>query len=141
MAKIIVHPTQKEIEVAQGSNLRTALIEAGFEINSPCGGCASCARCVIIVKSQKENLSDFSFEEKQLLGNVFHITGERLSCQTLVYGDVEIDVSQHVRSGPKPKTQRRSKKEAEQIIEERIEKAKERPQKQGGLKKPKTFKS
>jgi hypothetical protein len=41
------------------------------------------------------NLSPQTFEELRLLGNVFHITKERLSCQTKLLGDVTLDISAH----------------------------------------------
>jgi hypothetical protein len=41
------------------------------------------------------NLAPQTFEELRLLGNVFHITKERLSCQTKIKGDVTIDISAH----------------------------------------------
>ena len=77
-----------EIEVEVGANLRDSLISNGLNIKSTCGGCASCGQCVVIINANAESLSEISFEEKQILGNVFHLTAERLSCQTTVNGDV-----------------------------------------------------
>ncbi len=141
MAQITVLPSGQSIEVTDKSNLRDSLLAAGLPIKSTCGGCASCGQCVVIIKDGFDCLSDISFEEKQLLGNVFHITQERLSCQTEVLGDLTVDISQHLESKPKPKTMRRSKQEAEQVITDRKEKAKERPQRQGGNKRPRAFKT
>ena len=131
----------ESLEVLDGSNLRDSLIQANYPVKSTCGGCASCGQCVIVLKDGEDYVSDISFEEKQLLGNVFHITGERLSCQTTVHGDIHIDISSHLEVKTKPKTMRRSKEEAENIISERKEKAKETPQRQGGGKRPKAFKT
>ena len=39
-----------------------------------------------------------TFEELRILGNVFHITKERLSCQTRLTGDATIDISAHENS-------------------------------------------
>lgn len=141
MPKMTVLPGNTILEVEMGSNLRTSLMENGFNIKSTCGGCASCSQCVVVIKNGAESLSDISFEEKQLLGNVFHLTSERLSCQTTVNGDIVVDVSAHVEDSikVKPKTHRRTRDEANQVLEDRKQKAKERPQKQGGLKRPKPF--
>lgn len=140
MAKITVLPYKKEITVSDGSNLREELIAAGLTIKSPCGGCASCSQCVITVKDNFDNLSEIGFEEKQILGNVFHITQERLSCQTTVLGDITIDISNHKQASEKPsKVVRRSKEDAEKIIEERKERFKDKPVRQGGFKRPKSF--
>ena len=115
-------------------------MEAGFDIKSTCGGCASCAHCVVVISEGEDNISETSFEEKQILGNVFHLTKERLSCQTKVLGDISVDISAHLQDKPKPKTHRRTREQAETVIEERKQKSKERPQRQGGLKRPKPFK-
>lgn len=143
MPKIKVLPHDIEIEVNHGDNLRTSLISSELNIKSPCGGCASCGQCIVIIKDNYASLSDISFEEKQLLGNVFHITQERLSCQTNILGDVTVDVSNHVPLETKStsKTVRRSREEADKVVEDRRAKAKEKPQRQGGFKKPKAFKS
>ncbi len=141
MPIIKVVPSESKIEVEEGANLRTSLLKNGFEIKSTCGGCASCGQCVVVIKEGTDNISEVSFEEKQLIGNVFHITSERLSCQTKVLGDITVDISRHLNQvKEKPKTVRRTKEEAEAVIQERKEKASERPAKQGGFKRPKPFK-
>lgn len=142
MEKVFIEPLNKTIEVEKGSNLREALINSGIEITSPCGGCASCTKCVIIVKSGGESLSDIEFTEKQMIGNVFHLTGERLSCQAKVLGSVHIDISAHI---PEPikKESKIVHKTRSKVVEEREERKAERdakPPKEGGWYKPKSFK-
>ena len=141
MNKITVLPQNKVIESADGANLRELLISEGLQVKSPCGGCASCGQCVVTIAMGSENLNDIPFEEKQLLGNVFHITNERLSCQTTVQGDITVDISAHDQLNKKPViTKRRTQSEVEQIKEERKEKRALRPEKEGGKKRPKSFK-
>ena len=139
MASIKVLPGDSQIQVEDGANLRDALTQAGFLIKSTCGGCATCALCVVVVPSGEENLSEITFEEKQLLGNVFHITNERLSCQTNVLGDVTVDISAHLEKKKPVVTKRRTKEEKEKIIQDRKDNRKERPAKLGGGKRPKAF--
>ncbi len=142
MYKLTVMPSGQIIEVDEGENLRQSLIKNGLSVKSPCGGCASCGQCIITVKDGLNNLSDISFEEKQLLGNIFHMTQERLSCQTTIVGDVTVDITNHMEKKATPvMTKRRTKDEAEKIIEERKENSKNRPERQGGFKKPKSFTS
>jgi len=93
--KCTLWPSGEVIELNQTETLLTQLKAQGKKIKSSCGGCASCSDCVFIVKSGEENLTPQTFEELRLLGNVFHITKERLSCQTKVVGDVTIDISLH----------------------------------------------
>lgn len=141
MHKVTVLPGTEVIEVESGSNLREALIAQGQTIKSPCGGCASCGQCVVVVKSGFEGLSEITFEEKQIIGNVFHITQERLSCQTSINGDITVDVSAHIEVEKKKPivTKRRTREQADTIIEERRENSKNRPEREGGFNKPKSF--
>lgn len=139
MNKITILPDNKIIELDSKTDLRMGLIQAGFPIKSTCGGCASCGTCVIKVVAGDENLSEISFEEKQLLGNVFHITKERLSCQATISGHVTIDITEHKTEpvASKPKTLVRKSKEIEEnkLNQEQTEK----PIKEGGFKKPRAF--
>lgn len=144
--KVTVNPDGKIIEVNEQDSLFTQLKSHGYNINSTCGGCASCGRCVVKVIAG-EAFNEPPFEERQLLGNVFHITHERLSCQTYVYGDVTIDISDHIET-PAPKkvlTKVRKKADLPRIQEEKEQEKMEkrlqnpRPKKLGGGRRPKAF--
>lgn len=137
MHKITVNPGNKIIEVNDQANLRDALISNGVEVKSTCGGCASCADCVVIIKDGHDNLNEINFEEKQLLGNVYHLTQERLSCQTEVMGDISVDVSAHLPRKTPPKTIRKTKEDIEQSASERTQE--DRPAREGGFRKPRAF--
>lgn len=84
------HPT---IEVPYGANLMTALLEGGLPVASSCAGEGVCAKCKItIVKGEKnlspeEDLEVFLKEKNKIPESV------RISCQTRVLGDVEVDAS------------------------------------------------
>lgn len=93
--KVTLWPSGEVLELSSEDTLLNELKKAGKKIKSSCGGCATCADCTIIVKSGEANLSPQTFEELRLLGNVFHITKERLSCQTRIIGDVTLDISAH----------------------------------------------
>ena len=64
-----------------------------------------------------------------MLGNVFHITKERLACQTKITGDVTIDISHHDQAADqkklknkkhnKNKPKRRKPEEVKEILDER----------------------
>jgi len=136
MNQIKLLPSGKIVQAKSGENLREALIQNGFEIKSSCGGCASCGDCVLKIIDGEEHLDEISFEEKQLLGNVYHITSERLSCQLTVQGDLTIDISNHSQNSiVKPKTVVRKSGEAREEKEEEV-----KPPKEGGWKKPRAFK-
>jgi ferredoxin len=95
MYKCTLWPSGEVLEVNGEENLLQQLKKAGKKIKSSCGGCATCGDCVLVVKSGEMNLIPQTFEELRLLGNVFHITKERLSCQTKITGDVTLDISIH----------------------------------------------
>jgi ferredoxin len=93
--KVTLWPSGETLELNSEDTLLNQLKKAGKKIKSSCGGCATCSDCIVIVKSGEMNLSPQTFEELRLLGNVFHITKERLSCQTKITGDVTLDISAH----------------------------------------------
>jgi ferredoxin len=94
--KVTLKPSGAVVEVEEGKNLLQALRDDGDTyIKSSCGGVASCSDCIIKIVSGEDNLTPPPFEELKLLGNVFHITKERLACQTKILGPVTIDISKH----------------------------------------------
>jgi len=93
--KVKIAPHESEISVAEGENLLIALRKANVYVKSSCGGHASCSDCLIKITDGLDHLNEPSFEETKLIGNVFHITKERLSCQTMITGDIAIDLSGH----------------------------------------------
>lgn len=93
--KVTLKPEGKVVEVEEGVNLLKALRETGDYVKSSCGGHATCSDCIIKVVSGEDYLTPPPFEELKILGNVFHITKERLACQTCITGDVTIDISKH----------------------------------------------
>lgn len=95
MPKCILRPSGEQVEVQEGVNLLEALRAQDIYIKSSCGGHATCSDCVIKIVSGEDHLSSPPFEELKLLGNVFHITKERLACQTCISADVTIDISGH----------------------------------------------
>ena len=93
--KVTLRPSNQIIEVEEEINLLEALRNNDVYIKSSCGGHATCSDCICKVVLGEDNLVSPPFEELKLLGNVFHITKERLLCQTKVLGDVVIDITKH----------------------------------------------
>lgn len=130
MVDIIVKPENTSISVDESDSLLDSLRKKNIYIKSSCGGNASCGDCVIKVASGEDNLTPPTFEEIKLLGNVFHITRERLSCQSHPRGNVTIDVSNHdlsrdqerlknKSSSLRPKSKVKSKVRKKKEVEER----------------------
>lgn len=130
--KCTLWPSGEVLELNGEETLLNQLKKAGKKIKSSCGGCATCSDCMIVVKSGELNLTPQTFEELRLLGNVFHITKERLSCQTKITGDVTLDITAHDKSTsskptsvPKSTTTKLKKRED---IEKSVRQNEEKPQ-------------
>ena len=93
--KVTLKPSGEVVIVEEGKNLLEALREQNIYIKSSCGGHATCSDCVIKIVSGEDYITPPPFAELKLLGNVFHITKERLACQTCLTGDVTIDIGKH----------------------------------------------
>ena len=93
--KVTLRPSGEIVEVEEGRNLLEALREKNIYIKSSCGGHATCSDCVLKVVSGEDYITPPPFSELKLLGNVFHITKERLACQTCLTGDITVDISKH----------------------------------------------
>lgn len=109
----------KEIEVAEGANLRTALLENGIPVHHDvmdfttaivqyvnCHGLGQCGTCHVHVKSGMENCSPKGWwENLRLKMSTFAIGHEdvvRLSCQTKVMGDMEVEVQPKINFSGEP---------------------------------------
>lgn len=135
MPKLILRPSGQVIEISEDQNVLDCLRAEEIYIRSSCGGGASCGDCMIKVVSGEDHLSPPPFEEIQLLGNVFHLTKERLACQLKISGDVSIDISHHNLKADQDKREKKNKdfskskikvKKKDQVQEEKIERDKER---------------
>lgn len=133
--KVTLWPSGETLEFNSEETLLAQLKKAGKKIKSSCGGCATCTDCMIVVKTGEMNLTPQTFEEVRLLGNVFHITKERLSCQTKITGEVTLDITAHDKtttslqsSGPKSTTTKLKKREeVQKAVRENEEKLEAKP--------------
>lgn len=98
----------KDAEVAEGTNLRRAAFANGIGIHHDlvmpeslvqylnCQGFGMCATCYVFVKKGQENLSPPGTWERARLGvslcAIGHEQEIRLSCQTTVLGDCEVEI-------------------------------------------------
>ncbi len=143
--KVTILPSNQVVEVSEEMNLLEALRAQDVYIKSSCGGVASCSDCIIKISAGSDYLNSPSFEEERLLGNVFHITKERLSCQTKISGDVIIDISKHDKQADQQKLLSKTNKfskvrKSKDIPEKQVEEEVPKKPKVGGLRRPKGFK-
>lgn len=99
---IVFTPSGKRGRFAVGTPVLTAARQLGVDIDSVCGGRAICGRCQINVgvgefakhgiTSAANHVSEFSKAEERY-GKIRGLApGRRLSCQTIIKGDLVIDV-------------------------------------------------
>ena len=101
---------KKTVDVPDGTNLRAAALQAGIEVYSGidkvlhCPGFGMCTTCTVRIKKGTENVSRQGFWEKMNMLKCIPVPfaffariGEedkmRLSCQTKVHGDVEVETT------------------------------------------------
>lgn len=82
-----------EITVEAGANLMKSLLAAGLPVASSCNGDGVCAKCRIEIVEGAENLSPIGPLEQMLRDRLRIAKGVRISCQTVVLGDVRVDAT------------------------------------------------
>lgn len=80
MAKLIFVDSEEEVEVSDGSGLQEACENVGVPFACSEGVCGT---CVIEILEGMENLTEFTQEEEDFLGDM---ENERLACQCKVTG-------------------------------------------------------
>ncbi|MFB6145453.1 MAG: 2Fe-2S iron-sulfur cluster-binding protein [Candidatus Nanohaloarchaea archaeon] len=84
----------KEVEAEDGQDILNALLEGGEEWMHACGGFCNCTTCRVRIEEGEDNISPMQDDEKNTLrrfkGDEVLEGPFRLSCQTKVYGDIEI---------------------------------------------------
>lgn len=79
----------KEIEAKQGETILQIALDNGVPMEHACGGNGFCTTCLCRVKNGMENLSPRNDREENM-GVVDD--PERLSCQSQVLGDVDVEI-------------------------------------------------
>jgi 2Fe-2S ferredoxin len=91
MPRISFVKNKPALIVANGANLMQSLLAAQIPVASSCHGDGVCCKCVVSVLKGLENLSKRNEIETQLAKRNSLEANRRVSCQTLVLGDIEID--------------------------------------------------
>lgn len=117
--KVTIWPNGESFTIDKETTLLKALKDKDIYVKSSCGGVGSCGDCVIKVHTGENNLTPPTFNEIKLLGNVFHITKERLSCQATCNGNVTIDVSHHDKAKDQTKTANKKFKKKNTLLKKK----------------------
>ena len=82
----------KTVEATEGESILKIALDSGIPMEHACGGNGFCTTCMCTVKQGMENLSPRNDREENM-----GITSDpwRLSCQSRIKGDIEIEVTEY----------------------------------------------
>ena len=83
------------LEFKAGENLLDTLNANKVGISQSCGGHGSCTTCRVLVLSGLENCAPRTAIEQERADERDFAPNERLSCQTDLLGDVEIEITSY----------------------------------------------
>lgn len=82
MIRIKFVPDNKVVDLREDETILQCAVRSGVYIHTVCGGKASCCECKVKIIDGLEYITKADFDELRLVGNAFHVTKERLSCQS-----------------------------------------------------------
>jgi uncharacterized 2Fe-2S/4Fe-4S cluster protein (DUF4445 family) len=85
-------PIGKRVAVAPNTTLLEAAQQAGLALASACGGMGSCGQCRLLILAG--SVSPPTVDEKYILTEPELQRGQRLACNTHIYGNVKVRVPQ-----------------------------------------------
>ncbi|MEK6773397.1 MAG: 2Fe-2S iron-sulfur cluster-binding protein [Bdellovibrionota bacterium] len=93
MPKIVLHKNQIQFEVFAGANLMQSLLDQQIPVASSCGGDGICGKCRIQIIAGQNQLPPPN-ETETFLAEINDLKkNERISCQTQVLNDIEVDTN------------------------------------------------
>lgn len=95
MPRVTIQSAEAEprvVEVPAGTTLFEAGAKLTAGIDTACVGKGTCGLCRVKIIAGAENLAAYTDEERKHLGNVYHLTKVRLSCRSVLHGDVTFEV-------------------------------------------------
>jgi len=94
MTTLTLMPSGKTLDVAPGSSLLQAIIQAGVQLAGKCGGNASCGGCHVFIQEGRKTVSRLTPAENAKLDTLVGVGSKsRLACQvTLGAEPVTVEV-------------------------------------------------
>lgn len=93
MTTLTIQPANITVEVAAGTNLLQAILDAGQKLVTKCGGKASCGGCHIFLTGGRKGISKMTPEENAKLDTIVGIGSKsRLACQMTILGTEPVTV-------------------------------------------------
>jgi ferredoxin, 2Fe-2S len=101
--KVTFLPANKTVEFESGKlpyshhgkpeSLLDIALHFGIQLEHACGGSCACTTCHVVVKSGEENLTEMQDDEGDRLFDAADLTlHSRLGCQSVVKGDVIVEI-------------------------------------------------
>jgi len=84
MPRIRFLPSDTLIECDVGQSIFDVGWKKDVDLRSACIGKGTCGLCRIVVVAGADHLSPYNDVEEKHLGNLYHLTKRRLSCQSLI---------------------------------------------------------
>ena len=82
--------TQWKSTAKRGETLLDVAYRCKAPVHTLCNGIGACVQCKVRVEKDEEQLREPTALEKDRMGNIFHLTRERLACQTCVLGPIKV---------------------------------------------------
>ena len=93
MTTLTIMPANVTVEVAAGTNLLQAILDAGQALVTKCGGKANCGGCHIFLTGGRKGISKMTPEENAKLDTIVGIGSKsRLACQMTILGTEPVSV-------------------------------------------------
>ena len=85
MTTLTIMPSGKTIDAEPGTSLLKAILDAGEQLISKCGGEAACGKCHVFVIEGRKTISKIAAAENARLDTLVGIGSKsRLACQALL---------------------------------------------------------
>lgn len=93
MTTLTIMPAGKTVEVEAGTNLLQAILAAGENLISKCGGQAKCGACHLFLTGGRKGISKMTPEENAKLDSIVGVGSKsRLACQMTFLGTEPVTV-------------------------------------------------
>jgi len=79
-------------EVPVGITVLQAAKQLRISLDHFCGGRCSCGTCRVVVHGERTHLSPPDLNEEVVLGATAMKRGDRLACQAIVHGPIELEI-------------------------------------------------
>ncbi len=93
MTTLTLMPSGKTLDIADGSNLLKAILQAGESLISKCGGDAKCGACHVFITAGRKGVSKMTPAENAKLDTIVGVSSKsRLACQCTLLGTEPVTV-------------------------------------------------